>query len=220
MAQKLYGIIWDMDNTILQSHIDFSLLHARVCSYLREKEILTPDYENITTAETLMKMKAFPHYKETWGKAAWDIVRQVEKQGMTDAKLEPGVKEVLAALSSEVCMVVLTNNSQQPAELGLAENGVTHLFEKIYGRESVPDLKPSSLGVEAILRENPEIPAKRWLLLGDAAIDARAAIGAGVAFGSYMGSRQENLAVYRPVVQFDAWSEESATEILRYFHNR
>lgn len=220
MAQKSYGIIWDMDNTILQSHIDFRLLHKRVCQYLREKAILTADYEGLTTAETLMKMKEFPHYEEAWGNAAWDIVRQVEQLGMTGAKLEPGVKEVLTALSPQVYMVVLTNNSQVPAETGLAENNITHLFDDIFGRESVPDLKPSSLGVVQILQSYPGICAENWLLIGDAGIDARAAIDAGIAFGSYTGGRQEDLTAYQPIMQFHQWNQKSAAEILRYFSKR
>lgn len=217
MTHKSYGIIWDMDNTILQSHIDFSVLHTRVCGYLKENHILTADYESITTAEALMKMKTFPHYQEEWGRVAWNIVREVEKLGMTGAKLEPGVKEVLTSLSPQVYMVVLTNNSQLPAEIGLAENGVTYLFDAIYGRESVPDLKPSSLGVKQILGDFPHVPADNWLLIGDAGIDARAAIGAGVAFGSFTGSRQEDLQAYQPVVKFDRWNPNCVQEILGFF---
>ncbi len=167
-----------------------------------------------------MASKTFPHYREEWGKAAWAIVRDVEKLGMKDAKLEPGVAEVLALLSTEVRMVVLTNNSQLPAEAGLEENGIIGLFDEIYGRESVPDLKPSSLGVAQILQKFPQVAAENWLLIGDAGIDARAAIGAGVAFGSYTGSRQEDLQAYHPVVQFDRWQPKCAQEILDYLIKR
>ena len=215
-APKPYGIIWDMDNTLLRTHIDFRLLHKRVCSYLAEKNLLIPDYAQKTTAEVLMEIKSFPHYEPAYGLAAWDIVRQVEKMGMEGAKLEPGVLEVLAALFLEAHMVVLTNNSQAPAEMGLSENGVTDLFDGIYGRESVPDLKPSSLGVKQILQAFSHVSPGHWLLIGDAGIDARAAMGAGVAFGSYQGSRQEDLRSYQPVVEFHQWGPESAKEVLRF----
>lgn len=218
MTQKSYGIIWDMDNTILQSHIDFRLLHKKVCSFLAEKHLLVPDYIQKTTAEVLMEIKKFPQYDPAWERAAWDIVRDVERMGMINAKLEPGIHEVLTALSSEVYQVVLTNNSQLPAETGLAENHITDLFDNIWGRESVPDLKPSSLGVAQILEAYP-LPSENWLLIGDAGIDARAAAGAGVAFGGYSGSRQEDLACYQPVVQFDCWQPSCVREILRFFAN-
>ncbi len=217
MAQKSYGIIWDMDNTILQSHIDFCLLHKRVCSYLAEHHLLVPDYAQKTTAEVLMEIKNFSHYDPALEQAAWSIVRDVEKMGMEHAKLEPGIREVLATLSSVAYQVVLTNNSQIPAEMGLAENGIMDLFDDIYGRESVPDLKPSSLGVAQILQTYPWVAVENWLLIGDAGIDARAAIGAGVAFGGYTGSRQEDLTAYAPVLQFDCWSFRCGQEILRFW---
>ncbi|MCI8335562.1 MAG: HAD family hydrolase [Peptococcaceae bacterium] len=217
---KPYGIIWDMDNTLLRTHIDFRLMHKRVCSYLAEKNLLVPDYAQKTTAEVLMEMKSFPYYDADYGAAAWSIVRDVEKMGMEEAKLEPGVLEVLAALSQEAHMVVLTNNSQVPAEMGLIENGVIELFDGIYGRESVPDLKPSSAGVLQILGIFSHVPRENWLLVGDAGIDARAAIGAGIAFGSYTGSRQEDLAIYRPVVQFCAWQPDCAREIINFLGYR
>lgn len=218
--RKPYGIIWDMDNTILQSHIDFRLLHREVCGYLAEKQLLIPDYEKKTTAEVLMEIKQLPHYRPEWEQNAWQIVGQIEALGMKDAQLEPGVEQALVPLSSQTHMVVLTNNSQIPAELGLARNGVDCLFDGIYGRESVPDLKPSSLGVEEILAQFPWVPPANWVFIGDAGIDARAAIGAGVAFASYTGSRKEDLTPYQPVLQFECWQPDCGEKILAYLQGK
>ena len=218
--KKAYGVIWDMDNTILRSHIDFLRLHQEVCAYLRTKDVLVPDYQKKTTAEVLMDMKQFPHYQAAWGKIAWDIVREIEKEGMMRAQLEPGIQQVLSRLQQKTNMVILTNNSQLPAETGLKENGIDHLFDAIFGRESVPDLKPSSLGVQQILNQFSWIPLQNWLLLGDAGIDARAAISARVAFGGYVGGRQENLQPYHPVLQFSSWQPHCADEIIAYLEKQ
>ena len=214
---KPYGIIWDMDNTILQSHIDFHRMHKEVCDYLREKQVLVSGYASLTTVETLMAMECFPHYEPSWGEVAWQIVRRVEADGMSNASLEPGIVEVLLALASEVHMMVLTNNSQVPAEVGLARNQVAHFFDGVWGRECVPELKPASGGVKHILTQFPWVA--HWLLIGDACIDARACQGQGVAFAGYQGSRREALSSYGPVLMFDRWHADCAEKILAYFHS-
>ena len=190
MRERIKGVIFDMDNTLLQSNIDFKAMKSDVYAFLTGHRVITADTrkDDHTTATLIEKARLSDMFDEDMNRAVWHIVRDHELEGMTDAKLEPHVEEVLGTLSKHYYLTVLTNNAYDAAESALMRNGIIHLFNLIAGREQVPNLKPSPAGILHILKKYPSLVPENWLCTGDGWIDGRAAMDADIGFISYRGN--------------------------------
>ncbi|WP_198508971.1 HAD family hydrolase [Bacillus sp. FJAT-44742] len=191
------GVMFDMDNTLLSSTIDFKRMR-KDCF-----QVVTKYHEEGSTL--FSPDTAAPAEMIEWGKKQGNktgnhamveemlaCVEECEKEGMKEAALEPGAKEILSyLLTKKYHVVVVTNNATASAEYALKRTGVDHLFKDIIGRDKMKALKPSSDSVMSVLKKNPAIPAKGWLMVGDSWIDGKAANGAEVPFILYKGQREE-----------------------------
>jgi phosphoglycolate phosphatase len=181
------GIIFDMDNTLIQSNIDFARMKQEVYRYLTDYEVLPSNLDlHRQTTSTLIEMAT-----ETKGMTnerlqdVWDIAKRFEQHGMQNAMLEPGVMECLIELHRTYHIVVLTNNSVDAANTALAQNKIYQYFKMIVGREQVTSLKPAPDGFLYILECYPDITPQEWISVGDAWIDGKASAEAGVDFIAY-----------------------------------
>ena len=210
MHRRKYGIIFDMDNTLLHSVINFSLMKQRACEIM-DKYGISHDASLSVSA-----MVNTAHTTEAAKEEIWREIQQIEDIGGKNAELEPGIKELLPKLHSEFILAILTNNTQKSAVDMLAANKIQNYFDMAAGRETVPEAKPSPAGYIHIMKSFPD--KTRWLAIGDALIDAQGAIGAGIPFISYEGSRQENWANHgiTPPLTFSRWDKETYG-ILRKF---
>lgn len=186
-SQRYQAVLFDMDNTLLQSRIDFSGIKEDVFRLLA-KAGLFPDnfplheYTIATFLEEAKQTEGMTNELET---AAWEIVVNGEREGMIDAALEPFVPEMLEALHRKARLVVLTNNARAAAIEALERTGITHYFEHIAGREQMEALKPSPSGIRYLLSLFPTISPEQWLSVGDSWIDGKAAQDAGIDFLAY-----------------------------------
>lgn len=190
---RIQGIIFDMDNTLLRSRIDFAAMKQALLRFLVRQEVLAADLEagDLTVAQVVEQARRSPRLSPAVEEAMWAIVVQHETEGMRGAGLEPGVHEVLSHCRGRYHLVVLTNNAQQAAELALRETGIVRYFDHVVGREQVRALKPSPAGVLHILGLYPDVEASGWLAVGDAWIDGKAAQDAGVPFVAYQANAAE-----------------------------
>lgn len=186
------AIIFDMDNTLIQSTIDFVWMKRAALEFLHEHELLPEGYspEHKTTAQVIEDARKTSGRDEEWIHLVWEILDVVEQEGMKDAGLEPGAKNILQKLHGQFPLVVLTNNSYQSAISALKHTGMIDYFDHIVGRDQMPKLKPSSSGVQYIHRLYPHIEPAEWLSIGDSWIDGKAAIGAGSRFLAYRGDKE------------------------------
>jgi phosphoglycolate phosphatase len=183
------GIIFDMDNTLLRSKIDFQAMKNELSRYFSSLGLL-PEHVLLEkyTASTLMEEANRTNRMTDQQKAEmWEICKRHEQIGMKGAMLEPGVAELLETLYGKYVLTVVTNNSLDAAESALRENGVASYFDCVVGRELMKSLKPSPDGVHYILNRYPHISASGWIAVGDSWIDGKAAAEAGVKFISYRG---------------------------------
>lgn len=205
-----YGIIFDMDNTLLQSAIDFTEMKRSVFELLVKDGLCAPNFDwHSHTASQLIEMaRQSGKLKQETEVRIWDAVTECEKQGMHGAQLEPYVPEVLAELYGDCHLVVLTNNSCIAAQEALKETGIDHYFDYIVGREQMTALKPSASGVYYVLDHYPDVPAERWMFVGDSWIDGKAAKEGNIAFTAYKGNhnQMEKNEVY-PVVYIEDMRE-------------
>ncbi|WP_047150702.1 HAD family hydrolase [Aneurinibacillus tyrosinisolvens] len=193
LNQEVKGIIFDMDNTLLQSKINFPAMKEAVFQFLLGHGFFEPgyDWKRYTASQLIEKARMSTRMENTIEEEIWRTVARFEEEGMHGASLEPGMADLLAVLHERCCLVVLTNNAHPAAETALRETGIAKYFDYIAGREQVQALKPSSLGVQHILGRYPHIRVTEWLFVGDSWIDGKAAQDGNVRFAAYGGNREE-----------------------------
>lgn len=210
------GLIFDLDNTLLRSAIDFSLMKNEVCRLLRQAGL--PFDERLPVSAMISAAAPPP----LLAREIWQAVERIEASGMEAAVLEPGAEEALRLLRPSHRLCLLTNNLHLAARRALAAHGIEDYFDLTAGRSesaALPfpggeTLKPDPGGMLAIRRAFPEV--KKWLTVGDAVIDAQAAAAAGIGFAAYNNSRAEDWHGHgiKPLACLKAWDEQ-AVSLLR-----
>lgn len=213
------GIIFDMDNTILRSKIDFGAMKAKTFAHLVSRGFLPEclPLERHTTATIIEEAIATGKMTAACIQAMWDVVREVEVVGMQDAELEPGAAELLEGLAGRYVCAVVTNNAVEAARAALEHNRIISYFGCIVGREMMGKLKPSPDGYLHVLEAYPQIAAGQWISVGDAWIDGKGSADAGIPFVAYQGNREQMrshgvvpLAEIDDIRMLRAWLEEEA----------
>ena len=190
---KYKGIVFDLDNTLLRSSIDFAKMKQSVFDLLVGQGIFPGDFplRDHTTATLIESARATGRFSPELERKAWDIVVRLEREGMRGADLEPNVREVLAKLHSRLTLVVLTNNARSAALDALERTGVARCFDLVVGREQMGALKPSPCGFRYVLSQYAGTAPKQWLAVGDSWIDGKAAQDAGVPFLAYRSDEKQ-----------------------------
>ncbi|MDT8976607.1 HAD-IA family hydrolase [Paenibacillus sp. chi10] len=191
MRHQLKGIVFDMDNTILSSKIDFQAMKYETYQFLVSKEILPAGYnlDYHTTSTIVEEAIQTNRMTEELLKEMWDIAKKHEVCGMQGADLEPGAVEILNKLQGRYHLAIVTNNSVEAAEIALRDNGIYEYFDFIIGRELMKSLKPSPDGYLRVLDEFKN-SANEWLSIGDSWIDGMASISAGIRFIAYRSDKE------------------------------
>jgi phosphoglycolate phosphatase len=182
------GIMFDMDNTLLQSRIDFRTMRTDLIKLLVERKYGTMELfeQSQTPAEVIelaRQLKAENDLIDLDGEL-WEIVARHEERGMCDVELEEGAYDLLQRLRDRnVLLTVVTNNAVHSAIQALERTEISPCFSLIVGREQMQALKPSPSGVHLVKQRFKTI--KDWLLIGDSWIDGYAAQQGGVPFVAY-----------------------------------
>lgn len=214
---KQAGIIFDMDNTILSSRIDFAKMKQTTLLTLKEWQAVPADWQIMTTSQLVDKAVASGLSPEQEN-ILWQKISDIEWEGLHKAVLEPGVSLMLEALGEDFYLTLLTNNMHDAAVDTLRDLGVADYFSYVAGRGQVPFLKPKADGILQVMAHFPNIKQADWLAIGDAWIDAAAAQEAGIAFAAYNHNRQEEWAQWgiTPCLQLSAWHTGAVQEILAW----
>ncbi|MFS0553522.1 HAD family hydrolase [Brevibacillus sp. 179-C9.3 HS] len=184
------GIIFDMDNTLLQSRINFSEMKRTIFQLWADNGIVpsTLDWQNHTASQLIEIGRKAERMTRELEQAMWDAVTAIEKEGMHGAVLEQHAVEVLEQLKNSYQLYILTNNAYAAAEEALNETGIASYFDEIVAREQMTTLKPSPSGIHYIRSRKPEWPVSAWTMIGDSWIDGKAACDGQVAFIAYQAN--------------------------------
>lgn len=186
--------MFDMDNTLLQSRIDYAAMKRDVFAYLRGRGYLADNLPVADYTTSMLIERAREAGMTDAGYAgAMDIATRHELAGMRDASLEEGAGELLSELHAGGALVlaVVTNNSFAAAQRALDETGVSGYIELIVGREQMAAMKPSPSGYLHVLEQFAHLTAGEWISAGDSWIDGKASADAGIPFVSYRTSLDE-----------------------------
>lgn len=183
---QIRGIIFDMDNTILQSKIQFAAMKSDIYQYLRRENVLPDEFpiHNHTTSTIIEHARQRGISEQTY-ESIMDIAAKHELEGMEGAGLEPGARELLDTLVRDYLLIIVTNNSINAASRALELTEVIDYFDLVIGREKMSSLKPSPSGFQYVLHRYGHIPPDEWISIGDSWIDGRASLDAGIPFISY-----------------------------------
>ncbi|MGO4890066.1 HAD family hydrolase [Anaerobacillus sp. MEB173] len=192
MVTKYQGILFDMDNTILSSKIDFKQMKQDCISVLEKYGML--EYLNhckhSTTAQLLELGKEIERNKGEQGivRDMLALIEKCERDGMKDANLENGAVTIVEQLAKEKTVIIVTNNATAPARYALEKTGILSYFNDVFGRDRLQALKPSPLSIETVLSLYPSIEKSKWVMVGDSWIDGKAANEAGIDFIAYQSN--------------------------------
>jgi len=173
-------VVFDLDNTLVHSRIDFAGIRTAIITRLVEVGALD-------AAPANPRVHAIPEWLDLAaahdrGLAAelWRVVDQFERDGMVHGTVEADARLTLDRLrTAGLRLAVLTNNSLGSAEAALDRFELREPFDLVLARDVVAALKPSGVGVaqaHATLGRGPTY------VVGDSYIDGlaaqRAAVGA------------------------------------------
>ncbi|NEW06298.1 HAD-IA family hydrolase [Paenibacillus sp. SYP-B3998] len=178
------GIMFDMDNTLLKSNIDFQAMKSEIASFLKNNGLVPNDFVcQPYTASMLIEYVKKKGVSHALFEEMMNIAVHHEVLGMESAGLEPGATELLKDFYAQFVLVIVTNNSYQAAKQALEQTRIIQYFDFIVGREQMEAMKPSPSGYHAAKQHFPHI--KEWISVGDSWIDGQASKEAGIPFISY-----------------------------------
>jgi len=152
------GIIFDMDGTLTEPHIDFQALR-------RELGVMVGDIvDHLKSVDDAERRRLE------------SILHRIEEDAAVNATLQPGAAELLDKLRARgIKLGLLTRNSRKSVETVLAKFGLR--FDATLTREDGPH-KPSPEPVLALARRW-NLPPAEVLAVGDYVYDLRCAHNAG-----------------------------------------
>jgi phosphoglycolate phosphatase len=195
------GIVFDLDNTLVHSHIDFKGIRRDIGDLLLSAGVVRepivtegPKRRSIGQVIELGEQHDREHGTQLGGQM-WHLVEEYERAGMRLATVEPDAAPTLAELRRRGSPLgVLTNNSHTAALEALHKFGLLPYIDAVLGREDVPAMKPSPSGLH-VARERFGARAAEIMMVGDSYLDGLAAKGADcpyVAFRPRLGELEEH----------------------------
>jgi phosphoglycolate phosphatase len=179
-------LVFDLDNTLVHSRINFRAIREAIIAGLRRVEATDePPEALVRRAIPELMLLAEAHdarHGTVLAAGLWRTVLEYETAGMEDATIEEGAGEVLARLRERGHpLAVLTNNARKAALEALERFALMRHVERIFARDDVTALKPHPDGVRRAMAAFDGRVA-RTLVIGDSWIDGMAAREAGAAF--------------------------------------
>ena len=198
VTPKQVLVIFDFDNTLVRSRIDFAGMKRAMVRYLAShgvpgalkaaRRLAAPEILEMAREHD---RRPYPGPGRPGASSAsppdplepslWEIVTAFEARGMEGAVPEPSAPAVMAELRRRgFWLAVLTNNARDVTRRVLEEHHLADFFHRIAGREDVPRLKPAGDGVAHLLEAFPQV--RRAFLVGDSWVDGEAAARGGARF--------------------------------------
>jgi len=166
-------VIFDLDNTLVHSRIDFLGIRTLIIGRLVEVGALEEAPAN-------PRVHAIPEWLDTaagldpaLANELWLAVDQFERDGMVHGTVEDDARATLDQLrAAGLKLAVLTNNSLGSAEAALDRFSLREPFDLVLARDVVAALKPSGVGVA---QAHDALGGGPTFVVGDSYIDGLAA---------------------------------------------
>ena len=175
-------IIFDLDNTLVHSQINFAGMRAAISDLLRAQNVTQESNEELRRFSVGEMIAHAAEQDAAIAKIAWNLVLDFEREGMAKATVEADADATLKVLlEQEFKLAILTNNAKVATIDALKKFDLLHYFGVILSRDEVP-MKPDPGG---ILHAKSTFNAEQVFHVGDAWLDGVAANRADVPFISF-----------------------------------
>jgi len=187
MTKKITNIIFDFDNTLVRSHINFPELKISMAQLARSVGLDFGKDEEIphkfTAGQMIIEAEAFESTNEVnLVPELWELVEVHERKGMENLSIDDDVFPMLNfLLESKYIITLLTNNSREPTLEVLRKYDMEKYFQLIVAREDVSKMKPDKEGIDLILNKL-SIEQEEVVFIGDSWVDGQAAKNADILF--------------------------------------
>jgi phosphoglycolate phosphatase len=171
-------VIFDLDNTLVHSRIDFLGIRHTIIQRLLEARILRDPPENPRSRSIPEWLDLAAERDAELTAELWQVVDRYEREGMVHGTVEADARATLNRLhTTGFALAVLTNNSVGSATAALERFDLRAPLDLVLARELVPALKPSGAGVA---QAHAELGGGPTTVVGDSYIDGLAAQRASV----------------------------------------
>jgi phosphoglycolate phosphatase-like HAD superfamily hydrolase len=171
-------VVFDLDNTLVHSRIDFLGIRTAIIARLLDVGALDEPPANPRQHAIPEWLDIAAAHDPELAAELWQMVDRFEREGMVHGTVEPDARPTLDRLhAAGLHLAVLTNNSVGSAEASLERFDLRAPFDLVLARELVATLKPAGDGValaHATLGRGPT-----WVV-GDSYLDGLAAERAGI----------------------------------------
>lgn len=198
------ALIFDLDNTLIMSHIDFVAIRHRLIDMLEDAGITDQPRDALLVLSLAELVDAGARASPTLAAPMWEVIRRAEVQGLEGATRVEGAEAVLRVLRARgYHLALLTNNARDGLMERLEALGLAPYFEVVATRDDVPALKPAAGGIRHVLARLPAV--RHAYMIGDAWIDAQAAREAGIRF---IGVGDKRAAIEARGMPIWAWVDD------------
>jgi phosphoglycolate phosphatase len=181
------AIIFDFDNTLVKSNINFPAMKISMARAASKYGLEFGDEENIphryTAGNIIDQVEEFDKKNDTQlADELWLMVEKFERMGMENTSIDDDVLEMLDYLKKKgISISILTNNAKKPTVEVLERFNISDYFDIVIAREDVSRMKPDKEGLEVIVKKLKLNPDK-VIFVGDSWVDGVAAVNANIRF--------------------------------------
>jgi phosphoglycolate phosphatase-like HAD superfamily hydrolase len=191
VPNRIEGLIFDLDGTLIHSTIDFQLMRHRTFERMREAGV--PDTVLDTTKSIAQNLKLSFQYLSECGSLeaarslcsdASKIMSEIEMLKVSQTQAVSGTVKAIRLLVTEgYSVAILTRGSRRYTEAALSASGLASFFLNTVCRDDHPDeeAKPNPISMSRTAGKLG-ITMERCLMVGDHAMDLECARSAGTGF--------------------------------------
>jgi phosphoglycolate phosphatase len=201
-------IVFDFDNTLVHSRIDFAAIRRELLDLIRQSglrdaagDVLVDRLTRLSIGEIIEVGAAHDPAIHTEG---WRIVLEYETAGMVAATIEPDAATTLHALRELGFQLAVMTNNARPATLAALDLfDLRSAFDLVLTRDEVP-MKPDPAGILKAMTMFDAVAA-RTVMVGDSWLDGTAARRASVPFVGFRprpGVLDERGVAYWAIIQW------------------
>ena len=174
-------IVFDFDNTLVHSRIDFMGIRRELLHLLRQAGHPDADTDSLMKLSIGQMIASGTAHDPSVHEEAWRIVVEYETAGMIAATIEPDAPETLHGLRDHgFRLAVLTNNARPATLAALDLFAMSSAFDLVLTRDEAA-MKPDPEGILVAMREL-QVGPERTVMVGASWMDGAAAARAGVPF--------------------------------------
>ncbi|MHA2295931.1 MAG: HAD family hydrolase [Candidatus Hodarchaeales archaeon] len=180
---RLELLIFDFDDTVVHTGIDYTGLKKQIISRLNDNgySALIDSVTPPSIAKYLEAIKEKEGVRSKLYRELMEEVEQFEIQGAENATMDPSYTDLFHELGKDFKLALLTNNSRKGVIKLMDRFGLSGYFHLIITRDDIPIMKPDPTGLQKIL-DHFNMNPQEAIFIGDSYIDMLASLAADIQF--------------------------------------